>query len=148
MVKPAGITIYLDLGVISIVYGEPCRYWLMVVTSSYIYVLGKFWFENQSQMTDTFLRTEEWVVHRLPTWDQQTLDFAGFFYVKMNHFLAHLIISARVVDSKVLRMAIQFAYFLMIKRQNGVTYFFSPNEQSILDSWNRFSPILSYIHTG
>ena len=41
------------------------------------------------------------------------------FYVKMNHFEAHLMVSLRVVDSKVPRMAIQFEYFLLIKRYNG-----------------------------
>ena len=34
-----------------------------------------------------------------------------FFYIKMNHFEAHLMVLSRVVDSKVLRMAIQFEYF-------------------------------------
>ena len=29
----------------------------------------------------------------------------------MNHFEVHLIVSSRVVESKVLRMAIQFEYF-------------------------------------
>ena len=38
----------------------------------------------------------------------------------MNHFEVHLMISSRAVDSKVLRMAIQFEYFFfLIKRQNG-----------------------------
>ena len=43
------------------------------------------------------------------------------FYVKMNHFEAHLMISSGVLDSKVLRMAIQFEYFfiIMIIRRNG-----------------------------
>ena len=30
------------------------------------------------------------------------------FYAEMNHFQAHLIVSSRVLNSKVLRMAIQF----------------------------------------
>ena len=33
------------------------------------------------------------------------------FYVKMKHFEANLMVSSRVADSKVLRMAIQFEYF-------------------------------------
>ena len=38
----------------------------------------------------------------------------------MNHFKADLMVLSRVVDSKVLRMAIQLKYFLfLIKRQNG-----------------------------
>ena len=32
-------------------------------------------------------------------------------YVKMNHFEAHVMVSSRAVDSKVLKMAIQFEYF-------------------------------------
>ena len=43
-----------------------------------------------------------------------------FFYSKTSHFEAHLIVSSRVVESKVLRMAIQFEYFFLIDlRQNG-----------------------------
>ena len=38
---------------------------------------------------------------------------------KMNHFVAHLMVSSRVLDSKVLRIAIQFQYFFLIRRQNG-----------------------------
>ena len=34
------------------------------------------------------------------------------FYVKKNSFEVHLMVSSRVVDSKVLRMAIQVDYFL------------------------------------
>ena len=45
--------------------------------------------------------------------------FFCILYVRMNHFEVHLMVSWRVVDSKVLRMAIQFEYFLLIKRQNG-----------------------------
>ena len=37
----------------------------------------------------------------------------------MNHFEAHLIVSSRIVDSKVLRMVIQFEYFFLIRRQIG-----------------------------
>ena len=37
----------------------------------------------------------------------------------MNHFEVHLMVSSRVVDSKVFRMAIQFEYFFLIKRQSG-----------------------------
>ena len=33
------------------------------------------------------------------------------FFVKMNHSEAHLMVSSRVVDSKVLKMAIQFELF-------------------------------------
>ena len=40
------------------------------------------------------------------------------FYVKMNHFEVHLMVSLRVVGSKVPRMAIQSEYFFLIKRQN------------------------------
>ena len=36
--------------------------------------------------------------------------FCGF-HLKMNHFEAQLMVSSRVVNSKVLRMAIQFEYF-------------------------------------
>ena len=59
---------------------------------------------------------------RLQSWDKPTLDFAGFFFVclfvKINPFEAHLMVSSRVIDSKVLGMAIQFSIFL-IRRQNG-----------------------------
>ena len=41
------------------------------------------------------------------------------FYAKMKHFEANLMVPSRVVDSKVLRMAIQFGVFFLIKRQNG-----------------------------
>ena len=41
------------------------------------------------------------------------------FYAKMHHFEAHLMVSLRVIDSKVLWMATQFEYFFLIKRQNG-----------------------------
>ena len=34
----------------------------------------------------------------------------------MNHFESHLMVSSRVVDSKVLEMAIQFEYFFFLKR--------------------------------
>ena len=37
----------------------------------------------------------------------------------MNHFEAHVMVSSRAVDYKVLRMAIQFEYFFLIRRQNG-----------------------------
>ena len=37
----------------------------------------------------------------------------------MNHFEADLMASSKAVYSKVLRMAIQFEYFFVIKRQNG-----------------------------
>ena len=48
-------------------------------------------------------------------------------YVRMNHFEVHLMVSARVADSKVLRITIQLEYvfcfvlfcFFLIKRQNG-----------------------------
>ena len=44
----------------------------------------------------------------------------NFFYVKMNHFKAHLMVSSRDVDYKVLRMAIQLEIFLfLVRRQNG-----------------------------
>ena len=33
------------------------------------------------------------------------------FYTKMNHFEAHLMVSSKIVDSKVLRMAIQISVF-------------------------------------
>ena len=36
------------------------------------------------------------------------LQIFAFFYVKMNHFEAHLMSSSRVVDSKVLKMVNQF----------------------------------------
>ena len=36
----------------------------------------------------------------------------------MNHFEGHLVVSSRVVDSKVLRMTIR-SVFLLRKRQNG-----------------------------
>ena len=36
-------------------------------------------------------------------------------YVKMNNFEAHLVVSSRVVDSKVLGMAIKFEYFFWSK---------------------------------
>ena len=39
------------------------------------------------------------------------LQIFAFFYIKMNRFEAHLMGSSRVVDSKVLRMVIQFEYF-------------------------------------
>ena len=46
-----------------------------------------------------------------------------FLYVKMNYFEAQLMVSSRIsriVDSKVLRVAIQFeVFFFLIKRQNG-----------------------------
>ena len=42
------------------------------------------------------------------------------FYVKMKHFEAHALVSSRVMNSKVLRMAIQFwVFFYLIRRQNG-----------------------------
>ena len=53
------------------------------------------------------------------TWHSPTPAFACFFYVKMNQFEAHLIVSSRVRGSKVPRMAIQFEYFFWQKRQNG-----------------------------
>ena len=31
----------------------------------------------------------------------------------------HLMVSSRVVDSKILRMVIQFDFFFLIRRQNG-----------------------------
>ena len=38
----------------------------------------------------------------------------------MNHFEVHLMVSSREVDSKVLKMAIQYEYFFfLIKKQNG-----------------------------
>ena len=37
----------------------------------------------------------------------------------MNHFEVHLMISSRVIDFKVLRTAIQFEVFLLMKRLNG-----------------------------
>ena len=39
------------------------------------------------------------------------LTNSRFCIFLMNQFLAHLMISSRVVDSKVLRMTIQFEYF-------------------------------------
>ena len=44
------------------------------------------------------------------------------FCVKMNHFEAHLMVSSRVVDSKVLRMAIQFEQFFSDKKAKWRTY--------------------------
>ena len=42
------------------------------------------------------------------------------FYVKLDHFEAHLMVSSRVVDSKVPRMVIQREYFFfLIKMQKG-----------------------------
>ena len=41
------------------------------------------------------------------------------FYVKKNHFKAHLMPLSTVGDDKVLRMAIEFEYFFLIKRRNG-----------------------------
>ena len=38
-------------------------------------------------------------------------SFLHFFFVKMNHLEPQLIVSLREVDSKVLRMAIEFEYF-------------------------------------
>ena len=35
-------------------------------------------------------------------------------YVKINHFEAQLMVSSRVVDSKVLMMAIQFEYYFFL----------------------------------
>ena len=57
------------------------------------------------------LWTEKWVTHL-------RLSNSRFciLYAKMKHFESHLMVSSRVVDSKVLRMAIQFDY---LKRQNG-----------------------------
>ena len=37
----------------------------------------------------------------------------------MNHLEAHLMVSSRAVDSKVLWRAIQFEYFFLIGGQNG-----------------------------
>ena len=53
--------------------------------------------------------TEEWIVLKLHTWDLQYPDLG--FYVKMKYFKAHLMVSSRVFESKVFRMAIQFEYF-------------------------------------
>ena len=39
--------------------------------------------------------------------------------VNMNHSEEYLMVSLKVVDSKVLRMAINFDIFFLIKRQNG-----------------------------
>ena len=44
------------------------------------------------------------------------MDFAGFFYVKMNHFEAHMMVSSREVDSKILRVPIQFEYFFFLTK--------------------------------
>ena len=52
------------------------------------------------------LRAEEWVVCKLHTCDLLTLVGFGVFYVKMNHSEAYLMVSLRVVDFKVFRMAI------------------------------------------
>ena len=73
-----------------------------------------------------FQRTQDRgrVVRKLHTWDSPTLDFA-FLYVKMNHFGAHLLVSSKVVGSKVLRTGTQDGHsvwvglFFRIRNQNG-----------------------------
>ena len=47
------------------------------------------------------------------------LKILHFFNVKMNHLEEHLMVSSRVIDSKVFRMAIQFEHFFLIRCQNG-----------------------------
>ena len=55
------------------------------------------------------LRAEELVVSNKLEIDQMLI--LHFLKVKMNQFEAHLMVSSREVDSKVLRMAIQSEYF-------------------------------------
>ena len=63
------------------------------------------------------LRMEEWVVCKSHL--RLTNSRIFVFYVKMNHFEVHLV-SPKVADSKVLRMAIQLSiFFFLISRQNG-----------------------------
>ena len=57
------------------------------------------------------LRAEELVVHIKVTHLRLTNSRFCILYVRMNHFEVHLMVSSREVDTKVLRMAIQFEYF-------------------------------------
>ena len=57
----------------------------------------------------------------------------------MNHFEAHLMLSSKEVDSKILRMAVQFEYFFfLIRRQNGECYVYL--EVLDISLWYGMSP--------